>query len=170
MTRNLPAHITPALDQLSSEYQAALAATTYWAAQDVEMAISTFSSNIVYRLFFSRPHNPFVFERIGHEQVREMLYDALADFDYLNFDATILEAGHGRVRIQSQYTIRHQQTGDELSGTKRYVCEVENGKFTRINEYQDSAILEAFLKLARWRMQQDGLAIAFRTVWPLVGR
>lgn len=153
-----------------SELEVALAATAYWAAQDVDMTVSTFAQDIVYQLYVSRSAKPFGIERVGREAVRAMLFDVLADFDYLSYESAILEAGNGVVRIQSRYSMQHRATGEELSGSKRFVCMVRDGLFTRIHEYHDAILVEAFMKLAKWRLKEEGMAVCFRTRWPFEGR
>ncbi len=150
-----------------TEFEVASAATIYWAAQDVDMTVSTFSEDIVYQLFVSRSARPFGIERVGREAVREMLYDVLADFDYVSYESDILEAGNGVARVRSCYCMRHRATGEELTGSKRFVCTVRDGLLTRIHEYHDAVLVEAFIKLARWRLREDGLADVFRTRWPI---
>lgn len=150
-----------------SELAVALAATGYWAVQDVEMTISTFAEDIIYQLYACRSARVIVIERCGRESVRDMLYDVLADFDYDSCQYDILQADNGVVRVQSRYVMRHRASGEVLAGSKRFVCAVKNGLFTRVHEYTDAALVEAFFKLAKWRLQEDGSSASIRTHWPL---
>lgn len=151
----------------ATEFDVAVAATRYWAAQDVDLTVSMFAEDIVYQLYVSRCSKPFGIERIGLEAMRAMLFDLLADFDYVNYASDILEAAGGVVRIQSRYRMRHRASGEELAGSKRFVCTVRGGLFTRIHEYHDAVLVEAFLELAKWRLREEGRAAGFRIRWPI---
>jgi len=131
------------------------AVIAYWAAQDVEMTVSMFADDIVYQLYVSRSAQHICIERTGRSAVRSMLYDLLADFDYLSYEADILEVNNGVARVHTSYIMRHRATGDELAGSKRFVCTLKNGLFTRLHEYHDAALVEAFMKLAKWRLGEQ---------------
>jgi len=154
-----PLRLTHAV-RSTTDLEAVEAVLTYWAVQDVEMTVSLFAEDIVYQLYVSRSAKPYGIERTGKEAVKGMLYDLLAEFDYLTYEADILEVSRGVARIQQRYVLRHRSSGEELAGSKRFVCTLQNGLFTRIHEYHDAALVEAFMKLAKWRLNCERAIVA----------
>ena len=127
----------------------------YWSAQDVEQTVSLLSEDVVYQLYVCRSAHPFGGEWVGREAVRTLLFDLLAEFDYLAYEPTILEVHDGVARVHSRYHIRHRASGEDLSGSKRLICTLQNGLVTRIHEYEDAPMVEAFIRLTNWRLTQQ---------------
>lgn len=142
----------------SSDHAVVEAMLSYWSAQDVEQTISLLAGDIVYQLYVCQSVHPFGGERVGREAVRDMLFDLLADFDYLSYRPVILDVRDGVARVQTHYHMRHRATGEHLTGSKRFVCTLQGGLVTRIHEYHDAPLVEAFMKLTDWRIAQAKLA------------
>ena len=138
----------------SSDRAVVEATLSYWSAQDVEQTVALFADDIVYQLYICQSAHPFGGERIGRDAVRDMLYDLLADFDYLSYRPVILAVRDGVARVQTHYHLRHRATGEHLTGSKRFVCVLQGGLVTRIHEYHDAPLVEAFMRLTDWRLAQ----------------
>ncbi len=139
----------------------------YWSVQDVEATLAMCTETVQYRLNIA-PGNtgllvppveecsqPAFIEKRGKEAVRAMMYDVLSKFDYVHYETTILDICDGIARVQIQYTLRHMATGEELTGSKRFVLTVEHDLVAGIDEYLDAARVEAFLLLTQWRLGQQ---------------
>jgi ketosteroid isomerase-like protein len=121
----------------------------FWSVQDVEQTLACFSDDIVYQLYMCRSATPFGGEVIGIDDVRDLLFDILADFDYVRYEPTVLSVHDGVARIQTAYVLRHRASGEELGGSKRFICTLQNQRITRVFEYHDVALVEAFLRHAK---------------------
>jgi ketosteroid isomerase-like protein len=129
---------------------------TYWTVQDVEMALSLASEDVVYMLHISGAALPHGGETRGRDNCRDALYNVLAQFDYLRYEPTIVSADGDVVRAQVHFAYRHRATGEILSGSKRMVFTVKNGQIVRVDGYHDAAMVEAFMRLAAHRAQTIG--------------
>ena len=127
----------------------------YWRVQDVEMAMAHAADNIVYKLFISETALPFAGETRGKANLRNVLYTILTDFDYLQYEPTIVAVEDDVVRVQVQFTYHHRPSGGNLAGSKRMVMTVKDGLITRIDEYHDARMVESFMRLAAERTR-DG--------------
>jgi len=123
----------------------------YWKAQDVDMALSLTAEDVVYNLYLSSSAVPHGGETRGRERCREVLYGVLAEFDYLLYAPTIVGDEGDLVRAQVEFRYHHRRTGGLLAGTKRMVFAVEDGLITRVDEYHDAGMVEAFMRLTQQR-------------------
>ena len=133
-------------------------ALAYWSVQDVEQTLGLFSDDIVYQLYVCRSAFPFGGETRGKDAVRTLLFDILAQFDYVSYEPAILGVKDGVARIQTRYVMRHRASEEELCGSKRFVCTIKDGLITLIVEYHDAPLVEAFMRLANWRLDQNAAA------------
>lgn len=129
----------------------------YWQAQDVEMALSLASDDVVYNLYLSNASVPHGGETRGREKCREVLYMVLAEFDYLAYEPTVLGEDGNTVRSQVHFRYHHRRTGGLLSGTKRMVFTVANGLITQVDEHHDAGLVEAFMRLTQQREASNQL-------------
>ena len=123
----------------------------YWKAQDVEMAMSLATEGVVYNLYLSDAAVPHGGETRGREKCRDVLYMVLADFDYLEYQPTIVGQEADAVRAQVRFRYHHRRTGGELSGTKRMVFTIRDGLIAQVDEYHDAGLVEAFMRLTQQR-------------------
>jgi len=137
-----------------SDYAVVETILSYWSAQDVELTLSLVSEDVIHQLYVCGSTQPCRAEIVGREALAWMMYNKLADFDYLRFDPVILEVRNGVARVHARYAIRHRATGEDLAGSKRFVCTLQGGLITRIHEYQDGPMVEAFKKLTRSRLAE----------------
>jgi ketosteroid isomerase-like protein len=128
------------------------ALTAYWSAQDVELTLGCFSDDVIYQLYICRSALPFGGEVHGKAAVRDLLFDILAVFDYVRYEPVILACSRGVARVQTHYVMRHRASGEELSGSKRFVCTLQGGLITRVFEYHDVELVEAFMRHANGRI------------------
>ncbi len=123
----------------------------YWKAQDVDMALSLATEDVVYNLYLSNSAVPHGGETRGRERCREVLYGVLADFDYLLYAPTIVNDDGDVVRAHVEFRYHHRRTGGLLAGTKRMVFTVTDDLISRVDEYHDAGMVEAFMRLTRHR-------------------
>ncbi|MEQ1696921.1 MAG: hypothetical protein ABL901_13880 [Hyphomicrobiaceae bacterium] len=128
-------------------------ALMYWRVQDVESMLSTYADGIVYHVYTFQEASPQFAEFAGKEAVRAVLYDILADFDYLFYASDLIELRDGVARVQSRFVLRHRGSGESLSGSKRQRIHVANGVIVRIDEYHDVAMVDAFMRLTKFKLR-----------------
>jgi ketosteroid isomerase-like protein len=126
-----------------------------WSVQDVEMTIEHVHEDFVYALYISETALPYGGETRGKDNVRAVLYAILAEFDYLRYDPEIISVDGDMVRVAVAFVYHHRRTGENLSGTKRFVIHLRDGLITRIDEYHDAAKVEAFMRLTAQRTEAD---------------
>jgi ketosteroid isomerase-like protein len=122
-----------------------------WAVQDVEETLACLSDDVIYQLYICKSACSFGGETIGKDAVRAMLFDLLACFAYLDYEPTLLGVRDGVARIQTRYVLHHLASGTTLEGSKRFVCTLQGGIVSRVYEYHDRAMFEAFMNLAGGR-------------------
>ena len=125
------------------------ASLKYWCAQDVEATLSTYADDIVYHVYTFQQPSPQFAELSGKQAVRTLLYDILAGFDYLSYASDLLELREGVARVQTRFVLRHRESGESLSGSKRQRVYIANGEIVRIDEYHDVAMVDAFMRLTK---------------------
>ncbi len=130
----------------------------YWGAQDVELTSTLFHDNAVYRLFVASNDLPFGGEWRGREACRQMLYSILEEFDYLTYEPTMVGVRGAVVRAHVRFKYQHRRTGGVLEGTRRLVFRVRGGLIIRIDGYHDAHLVEAFMRLTRYRLQANQFA------------
>ena len=126
-----------------------------WSVQDVEMTVAHVHEDFVYALYISETALPYGGETRGRDNVRAVLYAILAEFDYLRYEPEIISVEGDVVRVAATFVYHHRRTGEDLSGTKRMVFQLSDGRIARIDEYHDAAKVEAFMRLAAQRTEAD---------------
>lgn len=126
-----------------------------WSVQDVEMTIAHVHDDFVYALYISETALPYGGETRGKDNVRAVLYAILAEFDYLRYEPEVISVEGDVVRVTVAFTYHHRRTGENLSGTKRFVIHLKDGLMARIDEYHDAAKVEAFMRLTAQRTEAD---------------
>lgn len=129
----------------------------YWGAQDVEMASALFHEDIVYRLHVGRTDLPFGGVWHGREACRDAMFSILKEFDYLRYDPIIVGMRGGAIRAQVAFKYQHRQTGGILEGTRRLVFRVKTDRIVRIDGYHDARLVEAFMRLTKFRLASQQL-------------
>ncbi|MFN3746905.1 MAG: nuclear transport factor 2 family protein [Hyphomicrobiaceae bacterium] len=127
----------------------------YWSVQDVELACALFDTNIVYRRHVASNDILFGGEWSGIDACRQAMFSLLEEFDYLYYNPTILGAKRGMVRAHVAFKYRHRRTGGILEGTRRLVFHVKGDRILRIDSYHDARLVEAFMRLTKYRLESD---------------
>jgi len=120
----------------------------YWSAQDVPMSMTTTAEDVVYTLHVNDTSVPFAGSQRGHEAVSAALYQILADWDLVDYDPEILGIEGDTARVRCDFRYRHRRSGNELKGSFRLVMKVRDGLIVAADEYQDAALLEAFIRMS----------------------
>jgi ketosteroid isomerase-like protein len=128
---------------------------TSWIAQDVELTVAHTADDVVYALHISNEALPFGGESHGKERIKGILYAILADFDYRKYEPVILGVRGDVARVQVSFVYHHRRTGEDLVGSKRLVITLRDGLIARVDEYHDAALVEAFMRLTRHRLEND---------------
>lgn len=123
----------------------------FWAVQDVEQTLGMLSDDVVYQIYNVATAAPFAGATRGKDALRTRLYDILAAFDYLHYEPILLDVRDGVARVQTCFVLRHRASREQLSGSKRFVCTINDGAIARIDEYHDAALFSAFMGLTRSR-------------------
>jgi len=123
-----------------------------WAAQDVELTLAHLDENVVYQIHASCDVLPFGGEKRGHEALRDLMFNVLADFDVLLYSPDFIKVAENGTRAHVRYIYRHRATGEELDGTRRLVVQIRDGLIVRIDGYKDDRMVVAFMRLTRYRV------------------
>ena len=121
----------------------------YWRVQDLDMAVAHGHPDVVYTIHNGRAALPFSGVYRGPEACRELGYAVLAEFDYLDYEPTIISVDGGIVRAHVFFRYRHRASGNVIAGSRRLVFDIREGLIARIDSYEDAAKFEAFMRLAR---------------------
>lgn len=130
----------------------------YWGeAQDVESLLALCHDDVVYRLHTDPVSTAYTGDRRGKEAVRELLYDILSEWDYLEYEAEVLGEENGTARLQCRYRRLHRPSGNVLTGSKRVVVRVKREQVSEIDVFEDAPMVGAFLRLAESSLTADPL-------------
>jgi ketosteroid isomerase-like protein len=126
-----------------------------WAAQDVELTLAHLHEGIVYKVHTSREVLPFGGEKRGQEALRDLMFTVLADFDVLLYAPSFIRINGNGARAHVSYVYRHRATGEVLEGTRRLLIQIRDGLIQRIDGYYDDRMVEAFMRLTRYRIAMN---------------
>lgn len=121
----------------------------YWSVQDLAMAVAQAHPDVVYTIHNGRDASPLAGVYRGPEACRDLGYAMLAEFDYLNYEPTIVAVEDNIVRAQVNFRYRHRKTGNIIEGSRRLVFEIKEGLIYRLDSYEDTRRLEAFMRMSR---------------------
>ena len=121
----------------------------YWRVQDLDMAVAHGHPDVIYTIYNGSDALPFAGTYRGPEACRELGYTVLAEFDYLDYEPTIISVDGCIVRTHVFFRYRHRASGNVIDGSRRLVFEIRDGLIARIDSYEDAAKFEAFMRLAR---------------------
>lgn len=120
-----------------------------WRVQDLEMAVAHAHPDIVYTIHNGRDASPLAGVYRGPEACRDLGYAVLAEFDYLAYEPTIVAVEDNIVRAQVNFRYRHRTTGNIIEGSRRLVFEIRDELIYRLDSYEDTLRLEAFMRMSR---------------------
>jgi ketosteroid isomerase-like protein len=121
----------------------------YWRVQDLDMAVAHGHPDVVYTIYNGGDALPFSGAYRGPEACRELGYAVLAEFDYLDYEPTIISVDGCIVRAHVFFRYRHRASGSVIDGSRRLVFEIRDGLIVRIDSYEDAAKFEVFMRMAR---------------------
>jgi ketosteroid isomerase-like protein len=82
-----------------------------WSVQDLEMALVHAHPDIVYVIHNGPDASPLAGVYCGIDQVRELGYRVLAEFDYVRYEPTIVRVDDEIVRARVIFGLRHRASG-----------------------------------------------------------
>lgn len=121
----------------------------YWSAQDVVSTSALFSSDAYSEVHLGHAEVGMSGPILGREAITAGLYQNLAQWHYIVFDATVvaIEGDTGRVQVNFEY--EHIATGLRLNGTMRMVIVVTDGQISRVDCFHDTERVSAFMRMLR---------------------
>lgn len=122
---------------------------TYWKVQDLEMAVAHGHPELIYTIHNGRDASPLAGAYRGPDGCRDLGYAMLAEFDYLHYDPEIIGVEGNIVRAQVNFRYRHRKTGNIIEGSRRLVFEIKDELIYRLDSYEDTLRLEAFMRMSR---------------------
>lgn len=126
-----------------------------WRVQDLEMALVHTHPDLVYVIHNGPDASPLAGVYCGIDQVRELGYSVLAQFDYIRYEPTIVGADDEIVRAQVVFGLRHRASGHIIEGSQRSVFVVRDGFIVSVDIYEDALKVAAFMRLARGSAQLE---------------
>jgi ketosteroid isomerase-like protein len=120
-----------------------------WSVQDLEMAVAHAHPDVVYTIHNGRDASPLAGVYRGPEACRDLGYAMLAEFDYLAYEPAILAVEDHVVRAHVNFRYRHRATGNIIEGSRRLVFEIRDDLIHRLDSYEDTLRLEAFMRMSR---------------------
>lgn len=118
-----------------------------WISGDFEGTLASIADDCVYALHISNEALPFAGEAVGKAAIEAAFRMMRAQFDYLLFRPHHYVTDGGTVRVRVEHMYRHRATGEIISGNFRLVFFMRDGFITRMDEYHDRAMVEAFMRL-----------------------
>lgn len=121
---------------------------SYWRLQDIELMLALCHDDVIYRRNMA-PEIAFASEAQGREAVRRLFHSRLQEWEYLEFDPVLLGCADSIGRMHTRYRMLHRASGEILAGSNRTVIHVRDGRVAEIEEFEDVALLAAFIQFAR---------------------
>lgn len=131
-----------------------------WNAQDVESSLGHLHENAFYKMHADTDVLPFGGEWQGREQIRNLLFLLLRDFDVLKYEPIFIRTRGNTGRASVRYVYRHRPTGEVLEGTRRLVFKFRDGLIVRVEGYHDAKMIEAFMRLTQHRVETNQIVRA----------
>ena len=89
-----------------------------WATEDVEMTLLHLHEHIIYKVHASSEVLPFGGEKRGRDDLRNLMFDVLANFDVLEYSLKFIRVVGNGARAHVRYIYRHRATGEVLEDTR----------------------------------------------------
>lgn len=118
-----------------------------WSMQDVEATLAYCSDDIVYFVHQPDGANWIGGEISGKPAVRAYLQMLRDTWEFLLLTPGPFDIRGGEVREYLQFRSRHRATGQVMEGHKRHIWQIIDGRITRCEEFQDAAVVAAFLRM-----------------------
>jgi ketosteroid isomerase-like protein len=123
-----------------------------WATEDVEMTLLHLHEHIIYKVHASSEVLPFGGEKRGRDDLRNLMFDVLANFDVLEYSLKFIRVVGNGARAHVRYIYRHRATGEVLEDTRRLVVQFQDGLIGRIDAFYDDRMVEAFMRMTQYRV------------------
>lgn len=120
---------------------------TAWANHDLEGTLALMSEKVVHTINVARDVMPFAASVNCKADMRRKLEQMLMAFEVGAYvtDHLSVEGHVARAYVKIIYV--HIDSGERLITRVRYVVEQRDGQVVRIDQYQDAAYVEAFMRL-----------------------
>lgn len=115
-----------------------------WGAGDFEGFMALLADDIVYTVNLDGTEMPYAASTVGKDQVRLRMLLLLDTFVVNAFvmEYLVHEPDYSRSSVLGYY--KHKKTGERLDIRLRFRGWVKDGLITRLEEYHDTAYVEAF--------------------------
>ena len=118
-----------------------------WAAKDLDAVLACCSNDIAFRMHLPQEIAPFAGETHGKAAIIPRLQTIIDEFDFLVYRPIFIRDGGEALHSQVRYHYRHKATGYEIEGTMRHVWRMDGDLIAELDEFHDSARVQAFLEL-----------------------
>jgi ketosteroid isomerase-like protein len=118
-----------------------------WAVKDLDSVLACCADDIVFAIHVSTDIMPFAGETRGKADIAPRLQMILDGFHFLAYRPLHICEDDDQFHAQVLYHFRHKVTGHEIEGTMRHVGRIEGDKVVRLDEFHDTARLQAFFGL-----------------------
>ena len=119
-----------------------------WRLQDVEAVLAYCTQDVCFRVLPSESDRGRIFEMRGRDEFREHLKALRAAWEFLDMSPGPLSVNGDHAREVMRVSARHRATGRILESHKRHVWQFDGHRIKSCDEYEDTALLRAFLRLA----------------------
>lgn len=116
-------------------------------AHDRPKILSFFADDATFCQHLPASTLPYAGTTRGREDLASRLDRVYADWDVLEVEPSRLFVEGAQVDCMLEIAFRLRRTGDIFEGSLRHVFDIVHGKIYRLDEYPDSALLDAFLRL-----------------------
>jgi ketosteroid isomerase-like protein len=130
------------------------AAIRAWFLQDVDTTLAYCHDDVCY-VIHGPPEAKFARQYCGKGEVRAYLNSVCDAWDFIFMEPTGVTNDGNMVREITRFRSRHKASGDILESVKRHVWIVEGGRIVRVDEFQDTPFMRAFLKLHEYQGFSD---------------
>lgn len=119
-----------------------------WRLQDVEAVLAYCTDDVCFRVLPTGSAQSRIFEMRGRDAFRIHLERLRASWEFLAIHPGPLIVNGDQFREVMRVRARHRATGRILESHKRHVWQFEGRHVKSCDEYEDTALLSAFLRLA----------------------
>ncbi|MBX9926580.1 MAG: nuclear transport factor 2 family protein [Hyphomicrobiaceae bacterium] len=129
-----------------------------WKVQDVQQTLAFLSDDIVFVVNHDEVASTDMGVTRGKAAVAALMTHMTTDFEYAEYDQSLLSLIDGVARIRTRYRIVHRTTGYDLAASKLMIVHLLDGLAAKVEQIEDAAMVAAFMKLARGYVTQAGRA------------
>jgi len=121
-----------------------------WFRQDIALTLAFCHDDICY-VIHGPPEEAFARTYRGKAEVGAFLQSVVDAWEFIVMDPTGVISSGNVVREVTRFRSRHKPSGEILESVKRHIWTLDGGRISRVDEFQDTPAMRAFLKLGECR-------------------